>query len=59
MERVEEDLRAGGLSVRSLEWLALTNIPVQLMAAQLDPLSVMNIRVFTCISATIWGHRWH
>ncbi|WP_336220172.1 RHS repeat-associated core domain-containing protein [Citrobacter amalonaticus] len=40
MERLEEELR----SERSRGWLEFANIPVNLMAAQLDPLPVVNIR---------------
>ena len=44
MERLEDDLRTGNLSERSRNWLAFANIPAHLMAAQLDPLPVVNIR---------------
>ena len=44
MERLEDDLRTGKLSERSRGWLEFANIPVNLMAAQLDPLPVVNIR---------------
>ena len=44
MERLEDDLRTGKLSERSRSWLEFANIPAHLMAAQLDPLPVVNIR---------------
>ncbi|WP_336220177.1 RHS repeat-associated core domain-containing protein, partial [Citrobacter amalonaticus] len=44
MERLEEELRTGKLSERSRGWLEFANIPANLMAAQLDPLPVVNIR---------------
>ncbi|HBZ9184132.1 TPA: RHS repeat protein, partial [Citrobacter farmeri] len=44
MERLEDDLRTGKLSERSRGWLEFANIPANLMAAQLDPLPVVNIR---------------
>lgn len=44
MERLEEDLRAMKLSERSHGGLEFADVPVQLMAAQLDPLPVVNIR---------------
>ncbi len=44
MERLEDDLRTGNLSERSRGWLEFANIPANLMAAQLDPLPVVNIR---------------
>lgn len=44
MEHLEEDLRTGNLSERSRNWLEFANIPAHLMAAQLDPLPVVNIR---------------
>ena len=44
MERLEDDLRSGTLSERSRSWLEFANVPAHLMAAQLDPLPVVNIR---------------
>ena len=44
MERLEDELRTGNLSERSRNWLEFANIPAYLMAAQLDPLPVANIR---------------
>ena len=44
MERLEDDLRSGTLSERSRSWLEFANVPVHLMAAQSDPLPVVNIR---------------
>ncbi|MBJ9163454.1 RHS repeat protein [Citrobacter farmeri] len=44
MERLEDDLRSGTLSERSRGWLEFANIPANLMAAQPDPLPVVNIR---------------
>ncbi|QRG81256.1 RHS repeat protein [Citrobacter sp. R56] len=44
MERLEDELRTGNLSERSRNWLEFANIPARLMAAQLDPLPVVNIR---------------
>ena len=43
MERLEADLRTGELSERSRGWLAFANIRAEQMAAQLDPLPVVNI----------------
>ncbi|QRG80751.1 RHS domain-containing protein [Citrobacter sp. R56] len=44
MERLEDELRTENLSERNRNWLAFANIPAHLMAAQLEPLPVVNIR---------------